>query len=71
MISKDEEILQNLQNYQKFIDDLYDSDRNWKPYAPKKFTEEVLFMTENQAGPPPDEKESMGLIIKYQPENMI
>ena len=45
MISKDEEILQNLQHYQKFIDDLYDPDRNWKPYAPKKFAEEVLFMT--------------------------
>ena len=71
MISKDEEILQNLQHYQKFIEDLYDPDRNWKPYAPKKFAEEVLFMTENQAGLPSEEKESMGLVIKYQPENMI
>ena len=35
MISKDLEALESLQTYKKFIEDLYDAERNWKIYVPK------------------------------------
>ena len=71
MISKDLEALESLQTYKKFIEDLYDADRNWKIYVPK-VSEEVLFMTEGGANmPKPDSDDGVGFVINYQPENMI
>jgi hypothetical protein len=38
MITKDQEILENLELYKKFIEEIYDPDRNWKPYQQNKNT---------------------------------
>ena len=70
MTSKDQEVLENLEKYKNFIEELYDPDRNWKPYQPAKVAEEVLFMTEDRADIK-DQEEGLGLVIKYQPENML
>jgi hypothetical protein len=70
MTSKDQEVLENLEKYKNFIEELYDPDRNWKPYQPTKVAEEVLFMTEDRADIK-DQEEGLGLVIKYQPENML
>lgn len=71
LISKDLEVLDSLQTYKKFIEDLYDPERNWKQYV-QKASEEVLFMTEGGAQVPnPDSENGIGFVIKYQPENML
>ena len=56
--------------YKKFIEELYDPDRNWKPYQPTKMIEEILYMTEGRSELK-NKYRGLGIVIQYQPENML
>ena len=70
LISKNDEILDSLQLYKKFIQRFYDPDRKWKQYVPKTNQEDIMFMTEGGANIP-KQTDEMGFIIQYQPTNML